>query len=604
MPNIFLSYARQDEIAALEIYEWLVREGLSVWMDKKNLSPGQDWKTEIEKAINASDIFVACLSNQSVNKKGFVQAELKRALEVADLMPENGIFIIPVRLDDCPVPHKLASLHWLDYFVLENREQLLKAISNKINIQEKIQEELRACLLNQNPEVLRERFKGVTETRIVHALLSIAKREDEAQIVRSRAVRGMQIFASLNTSAWTELLPTASTDLLQEWISIWCDDLDETILTSDHIRILLEGGRLPKPSIGFGLAVRKFIMRGAKYTSSVFLPGTSYPAWEVKYDCVRSIIKLDDADSLRTLASFSTIENWKAREQIIDYIEKKLENGQLLPEDQAIATGVLDQILIDENINQKTSIGHKAQSVMQKLLHLSSDARRALEASLRETKNRKRKDLEDKSHKSTEKHSILSDFPYLFIVISGPSGVGKRSVIQRLKERGLAFHNLLAVTTRPPRSYEVNGEDYFFVSNFEFAWMIENNELIEYHIEYDYYVGIGKEQMQKALMSGVNTILRLDVQGAEILRRIAHQAILIFITAEGEKELIQRLKDRKSESGEELATRIAAAQEELTHAESFDYVIVNHDFHLDNTIDEIRAIITSEEKRGTRRKIN
>jgi TIR domain/Effector-associated domain 7 len=139
MANVFISYAREDEDTALEIYRMLEGEGFNVWLDKKNLMPGQDWKTEIEKAIKDSAVFIACLSSSSVNKTGFVQAELKRALDVADLMPEEKIFIIPLRLNDCPVPYKLQNLQWLDYFDSNSKGKLIMAISRKVKAEKERQ---------------------------------------------------------------------------------------------------------------------------------------------------------------------------------------------------------------------------------------------------------------------------------------------------------------------------------------------------------------------------------------------------------------------------------------------------------------------------------
>lgn len=139
MSKIFISYAREDEDAALEIYSFLVSEGFSVWIDKKNLMPGQDWKIEIEKAIKDSSVFLACLSNSSVNETGFVQAELKRAFDVADLMPEGKIFIIPLRLDDCQVPYKIQHLQWLNYYEINSRNRLLAVISNKVKTEKQKQ---------------------------------------------------------------------------------------------------------------------------------------------------------------------------------------------------------------------------------------------------------------------------------------------------------------------------------------------------------------------------------------------------------------------------------------------------------------------------------
>src|SRR3954468_19954620 len=99
MPDIFLSYAREDIESARSLYGDLMSAGFAVWIDKVYVGPGYDWKVEIEKAIRISKVFITCLSSRSVNKRGFVQAELQRALEMLDQMPEGDVYLIPVRLD-------------------------------------------------------------------------------------------------------------------------------------------------------------------------------------------------------------------------------------------------------------------------------------------------------------------------------------------------------------------------------------------------------------------------------------------------------------------------------------------------------------------------
>jgi guanylate kinase len=198
------------------------------------------------------------------------------------------------------------------------------------------------------------------------------------------------------------------------------------------------------------------------------------------------------------------------------------------------------------------------------------------------------------------------DLPHsspLLIVISGPSGVGKDTVLQRMKERGLPFHFVVTATTRPKRPNETDGRDYIFVSKEEFARMIEADELLEYAIVYGDYKGIPKEQIRNALASGKDVIMRIDVQGAETIRKLAPDALLIFLTTESEEELVHRLETRKTETVEELKLRIATARKELQRIEAFDYVILNHDFHLDETVDVIRSIIDAEHHRVKPRQV-
>lgn len=167
----------------------------------------------------------------------------------------------------------------------------------------------------------------------------------------------------------------------------------------------------------------------------------------------------------------------------------------------------------------------------------------------------------------------------------------------------MPFHFVVTATTRQKRANEVHGRDYLFVSKDEFARMIDEDELIEHAIVYGDYKGIPKQQVREALASGMDVIMRLDVQGAETVRKMAPEALLIFITTRNEQELVNRLETRKTETADSLAIRIATARKELNRVEAFDYVIVNRDFHLDKTVDTIRSIIDAEHHRVQPRKV-
>ena len=191
----------------------------------------------------------------------------------------------------------------------------------------------------------------------------------------------------------------------------------------------------------------------------------------------------------------------------------------------------------------------------------------------------------------------------LLIVISGPSGVGKDSVIKAMKKQSLPFHFVVTATTRPRRENEIHGVDYFFISSEEFIEMIENDELLEYATVYDDYKGVPKEQVREALASGKDVIMRVDVQGAATIRKIAPQARLIFLTTQNEEEMIERLKQRKTETPDGLLKRIETAKEELNRMDEFDYIVINPDRHLDQAVDTILAIIRAEHHRTRPEKV-
>jgi guanylate kinase len=185
----------------------------------------------------------------------------------------------------------------------------------------------------------------------------------------------------------------------------------------------------------------------------------------------------------------------------------------------------------------------------------------------------------------------------LLIVISGPSGVGKDTVLQRMKERAVPLHFVVTATTRAPRPGEVNGRDYIFVSNDQFAEMIEANELLEHAIVYNDYKGIPKQQVRDAMASGTDVVLRIDVQGAATLRKLCPDALLIFITTATEEELVQRLTARKTETPEGLKLRIATARGEMKRLDEFDYCVFNPEFHLDTAVDTVLSIVEAEHNR-------
>ncbi|KAI5070205.1 hypothetical protein GOP47_0014548 [Adiantum capillus-veneris] len=186
----------------------------------------------------------------------------------------------------------------------------------------------------------------------------------------------------------------------------------------------------------------------------------------------------------------------------------------------------------------------------------------------------------------------------LVLVISGPSGVGKDAVINRLKEVRDEIHFVVTATTRPRRPREVDGKDYFFVTREQFEAMIRNNELLEYAIVYGDFKGIPKRQVRDCLVKGFDVVLRVDVQGAATIRTIlGSNAVFIFLVAESEAALVKRLVARKTETKDKLLLRIATAREELKRMNEFDYVVVNAEGQLEKAVSLISHIIDAEKAR-------
>jgi guanylate kinase len=198
----------------------------------------------------------------------------------------------------------------------------------------------------------------------------------------------------------------------------------------------------------------------------------------------------------------------------------------------------------------------------------------------------------------------LRDTPPLLVIISGPSGVGKDSVVQRMKERGFPFHFVVTATNRPPRSHEVHGQDYFFYSTQEFERMIAAGELLEHACVYGQYKGIPKFEVRRALDSDQDVVMRLDVQGAETVKDLIPEAITVFLACESQEELMARLRERRTESEEALHQRLRTAEQEMERIPDFDYLVVNRRSLLDAAVDDVAAIIRAEQCRAVPRRIH
>lgn len=192
----------------------------------------------------------------------------------------------------------------------------------------------------------------------------------------------------------------------------------------------------------------------------------------------------------------------------------------------------------------------------------------------------------------------------VLIVIAGPSGVGKDTIARQLIDCNPdGFYFVVTATTRPPREGEQEGVDYFFVTNDEFARMIDEDELLEWAIVYNDYKGVPKQQIRDALASGRDVIMRVDVQGAATIRKLIPEALLVFLSAESESILDTRLRERRSETDAQLSLRIATARKEMRRVDEFDYFIVNRQAEQQAAVETLMAIIRAERHRTGRKLI-
>ena len=175
------------------------------------------------------------------------------------------------------------------------------------------------------------------------------------------------------------------------------------------------------------------------------------------------------------------------------------------------------------------------------------------------------------------------------IVVSGPSGVGKGTICNKLINKMNAEYSV-STTTRSPRDGEVDGVNYFFVSKEEFTLGIENGDFLEYNLYNDNYYGTSKKFVMDKLKNNKNIFLEIDVNGAKNIKKIFNDAVLIYIAPPSVDNLKKRLIERGTESEEVINERLAIASKELKEIDFYDYVVINDD--LERATDEVRKIIS------------
>ena len=183
----------------------------------------------------------------------------------------------------------------------------------------------------------------------------------------------------------------------------------------------------------------------------------------------------------------------------------------------------------------------------------------------------------------------------LLAVVSGPSGVGKDSILGGLGKRDRSLYVASTATTRPQREARPVDHPFLdFLSRQQFEEMLTEDGFLEHAEVYGHLYGSPKAPIAKALSSGKDVVLRVDTQGAETIKKLVPQAVLIFIAPPSVAELGKRLRSRGMDDAKSVEQRLEAAERELAEVAKFDYAVVNRRDRLEEAIDEVRAIITAE----------
>ena len=197
----------------------------------------------------------------------------------------------------------------------------------------------------------------------------------------------------------------------------------------------------------------------------------------------------------------------------------------------------------------------------------------------------------------------------LLVIISGPSGVGKDTIIDEMRRREAeagtdgSRHYVVTVTTRAPRAGEVDGVDYHFVTREQFLRIRAARGFLEANEVHGNWYGSPRDQVREALAAGRDVILKIDVQGAASVKARVDAALLIFLVPPSMEELFQRLRTRATETADELELRQRNAAIELARQGDYDQVVVNETGEVDRTAAEIQAIVAQEKRRSADRRI-
>lgn len=189
--QVFLCHASQNKSVVRELNRQLAEEGwIAPWLDEEKLLPGQDWDIEIEKAVEAADAVIVCLSSTSVKKEGYIQKELRSVINIALEKPPEIIFIIPLRLDECAIPRNIKHLHYFDYFPSDKTTTAYNRLLGSL--------EARANVLGIGIEETREYFQKEAEEKAKRELEESIRKEERKKILRQEAQERVRLITKEN----------------------------------------------------------------------------------------------------------------------------------------------------------------------------------------------------------------------------------------------------------------------------------------------------------------------------------------------------------------------------------------------------------------------
>ncbi len=184
------------------------------------------------------------------------------------------------------------------------------------------------------------------------------------------------------------------------------------------------------------------------------------------------------------------------------------------------------------------------------------------------------------------------------IVISGPSGAGKGSIINEVLKNNNNVWLSVSATSRKPRKIDEEGVTYYFLTKEEFEEKIKENYFLEYAEYSGNYYGTPKEKIIEKIEKGIDVILEIEIQGAKKIKELIPEALFIFIMPPSEKELLKRLKNRQTEDKEIIIERFNTAYKEMNEVTKYNYVVVND--NLEEAVEKVKAIIKAEKCRVDR----